>query len=69
MNLYFCGAMQYETWASRVVLVVKNPPANAKDTKRRGLDTCIRKLPWSGNWQPTPAFLPGKSRGQRSHVV
>ena len=65
----FCGAMQYETWASQVVLVVKNLPANAKDTKRCGLDTCIRKLPWSRNWQPTPALVSGKSHGQRSHVV
>ena len=23
-------------------------------------------IPWSRAWQPTPVFLPGKSRGQRS---
>ena len=24
------------------------------------------KIPWRRKWQPTPAFLPGKSHGQRS---
>ena len=24
------------------------------------------KIPWRRKWQPTPIFLPGKSRGQRS---
>ena len=26
----------------------------------------VRKLPWRRAWQPTPVFLPGESRGQRS---
>ena len=26
----------------------------------------VRKIPWRRKWQPTPAFLPGKSHGQRS---
>ena len=26
----------------------------------------LGKIPWSRKWQPTPAFLPGKSHGQRS---
>ena len=26
----------------------------------------VRKIPWRRKWQPTPVFLPGKSRGQRS---
>ena len=34
--------------------------------RRRGFDHCIRKIPWSGKWQPTPVFLPGESHGQRS---
>ena len=46
--------------------MVKNPPANAGDM-RLGFD------PWVGTileeaWQPTPVFLPGESRGQRSLV-
>ena len=28
----------------------------------------VGKIPWRRKWQPTPAFLPGKSRGQRSLV-
>ena len=26
----------------------------------------IHKIPWRRAWQPTPVFLPGESRGQRS---
>ena len=48
--------------ASLVAQSVKNLPAVQ--------DTCvwllIRKIPWRWKWQPTPAFLPGKSYGQRS---
>ena len=44
--------------------VVKNPPAN--QCRRHGLDLCVRKIPWKRKWQPTPVFLPRKSRGQRS---
>ena len=41
----------------RVVTVVKNPPANARDM------TSIKSLggeDWRA-WQPTPVFLPGES--------
>ena len=30
------------------------------------LDPCVGKIPWRRKWQPTPVFLPGESRGQRS---
>ena len=26
----------------------------------------MRRIPWRRAWQPTPVFLPGKLRGQRS---
>ena len=26
----------------------------------------VGRIPWRGEWQPTPVFLPGKSHGQRS---
>ena len=26
----------------------------------------IGKIPWRRTWQPTPAFLPGESHGERS---
>ena len=44
---------------SQVMLVVKNPPANAGD---------LRDMfaPWRRAQKPTPVFLPGKSHGQRS---
>ena len=44
--------------------VVKNPSANAGDTK----DPWVWKIPWCWKWQPTPVFLPRKSHGQRSLV-
>ena len=31
-------------------------------------DPSVGKIPWSRKWQATPAFLPGKSHGQRSPV-
>ena len=36
--------------------------------KRCGFDPWVRKIPWRRAWQPTPVFLPGESRGQRSLV-
>ena len=41
----------------------KNSPANAGDM---GLISLVGKIPWKRKWQPIPAFLPGKSHGQRS---
>ena len=32
------------------------------------VDLWVGKIPWRRNWQPTPVFLPGESRGQRSPV-
>ena len=45
-------------------LVVKNPFANAGDIKQ--FDSWVGKIPWRRKWHPTPVFLPGESRGQRS---
>ena len=36
--------------------------------RRPGFSPWVRKIPWRGKWQSTPALLPGKSRGQRSLV-
>ena len=33
---------------------------------RPGFDSWVRKIPWRRERQPTPAFLPGESHGQRS---
>ena len=35
---------------------------------RPGFDPWVGKIPWRRIWQPTPAFLPGKSHRQRSLV-
>ena len=53
----------------QVVLVVKNLPANAGDRRKKcRFDPWVGKIPWKRKWQPTPAFLPGKFRRQRSLV-
>ena len=52
--------------AFQVAPVVKNPSPNARDVKRLGFDPWVGKTFWSRAWQPIPAFLPGKSHGQRS---
>ena len=53
-------------WASHVVLVVKNPAANAGDVRDVGSVPGMGRFPWRGAWQPSPVFLPGESHGQRS---
>ena len=52
--------------ASQVALVVKNPPANARDIRDTGLIR-VGKIPWRRAWQSTPLFLPRESHRQRSH--
>ena len=51
-------------WVSQVVLVVKNPPANARDTREK--NPWVGKIPWRRTWQPTLVFLPKESHEQRS---
>ena len=41
----------------------EEPPVNAGDT---GSIPGSGKIPWRREWQPSPAFFPGKSHGQRS---
>ena len=60
-------AFQVALGTSQVALVVKNPPANAGDT-RHGFNPWVRKIPWRRAWQPTPILLPGEFHGQRSLV-
>ena len=49
--------------ASQVVLVVKNPPANAGDIRDMGSTPGLGRVPGEGNGNPTPVFLPGKFHG------
>ena len=58
--------------ASQVVLMVKNPPANAGDMRDAGSISEVGRSP-EGEVrqsqlvrQPTPVFLPGESHGHRS---
>ena len=46
--------------------MVKNPPANAGDTRDMGSIPGSGVSPGGGNGKPTPVFLPGESHGQRS---
>ena len=48
--------------ASQVALMVKNLPASAGHQ----FDAWVGKMPWRRAQPPTPVFLPGESRGQRS---
>ena len=48
--------------------VVKNPLANAGDTRDAGSIPRSGRIPWRRKWQPTPVFLPEQSHGQRSLV-
>ena len=36
--------------------------------RRPGVDPWVGKISWRRKWQPTPAFLPGKSHGWRNLV-
>ena len=33
---------------------------------RPGFNPWVGKIPWRREWQPTPAFLPGKRHGRRN---
>ena len=52
-------------WASVVAQIVKNLPVNLP-CGRPGFDPWVRRIPWRGEWLPTPVFLPGESHGQKS---
>ena len=54
------------SWASQVMLVLKNPPANAGGIKDASLIPGLGRSPEEGHG--TPVFLPGEPHGQRSLV-
>ena len=64
--LLISGCLQSKVRASQVVLVVKNPPANAGNVKRCRFDLWVGKIPWRRAWPATSVFLPGESHGQSS---
>ena len=44
----------------------KESTCQGRRHKRHGFDPWVGKIPWRRKWQPTPAFLSGKSHEQRS---
>ena len=50
--------------ASPVAQTVKNLPVEWETW----VDPCFGKIPWRRKWKPTPVFLPGEFREQRSLV-
>ena len=47
-----------------VVLVEKDLPANAEDTRDVGSIPGLGRSPGGGKWQSTTIFLPGKFHGK-----
>ena len=58
-----------EREVSQLVLMIKNPPANAGDIKDVGSIPELGRFHWRRAWQHTPVSLSGESHGQRSLVV
>ena len=44
------------------------PGGSVAEESACNLGDWVGKIPWRRKWQPTPVFLPGKSRAQRSLV-
>ena len=57
----------HTAWSSQVVQWLKKKKI-LLPSRRCEFDPWVGKFPWSSKWQPTPLFLPEKSRGQRSLV-
>ena len=52
----------------KVTLSGKESACQCRRLRRWRLSPWVGKVSWRRVWQPTPAFLPGKSHGQRSLV-
>ena len=65
-DLWLLRPLQHLFYGFPAGSVVKNAPAMQETCRRHGFNPWVRKIPWSRKWQPTPVFLPGKSRGQSS---
>ena len=44
----------------------KEHACQCRKLRRFRFDPWVRKIPWSGKWQPVLVFLPGKFHGQKS---
>ena len=61
ISIYICRYMGFPDGASS-----KEPTCQCRRCKGCGFDPWVETMPWRRAWQPTPVFLPGESRGQRS---
>ena len=64
ISWYLFYSIFIQSKASQVVLVVKNPPANAGDTRDQTSIPGSGRSPGEGNGNPLP-FLPGEPHGPR----
>ena len=56
-SLQNCDKFQsFISWTSQVMLVAKNPPANARNTRHR-FDPWVGNIPWRRDRLPIPVFL------------
>ena len=58
--------MNFQKWASKVVLVVKSPPANEGDIRDAGSIPGLGRYSGESHGKPTSLFVPGESHGQRN---
>ena len=56
----------FRWWLASQVAQCWGITCQCRGHKRWRLDPWVGKIPWRRKWQPTPVFLPGESRGQRS---
>ena len=52
-----------------MVLVVKNPPANAGEAKTHRFNPWVGKIPWGRARQPTPVFSLREFHGERKRSL
>ena len=60
----FKACITLEKW--HIMKELRTTLIYGKESGRPGFDPWFGKIPWRRAWQPTPAFLPGESHGQRS---
>ena len=63
------SGMQYARIGASPVAQGQRICLRCRSHRRRSFHPWVRKLPRRRAWQPTPAFLPGESHGQRNLVT
>ena len=53
-------------WIPSILCLVAQMVKNLPGIRETWVHSWIGKFPWRMEWQPTPAFLPGKLHGQRT---